>query len=89
MKHKMWRFGVDPLAIDAISLQTSSPSELVGHLLYLREHPRIAKRIRHEARRTAAGFTWRQVILTHIAPMLSSYRNLDALPTRAAVRRDS
>jgi len=57
---------------DAISLQTSSPSELVAHLLYLREHPDFATRLRHEARRTAARFTWGQVIRTHIAPMLSS-----------------
>lgn len=59
---------------DAISLQTSSPDELVGHLLYLREHPDMAIRLRHEARRTAARFTWGQVIRTHIAPMLSSPR---------------
>ncbi|MBI3041732.1 MAG: glycosyltransferase [Betaproteobacteria bacterium] len=57
---------------DAISLQTSSPNELVAHLLYLREHPDLATRLRHEARRTAARFTWGQVIRTHIAPMLSS-----------------
>lgn len=57
---------------DAISLQTSSPSELVAHLLRLREDPRLAKQLRHEARRTAARFTWGQVIRTHIAPMVSS-----------------
>ena len=57
---------------DAISLQTGSPDELVAHLLYLREHPHLAARLRHEARRTAARFTWEQVIRTHIAPMLSS-----------------
>ena len=57
---------------DAISLQTSSPNELVARLLYLREHPDLATRLRHEARRTAARFTWGQVIRTHIAPLLSS-----------------
>jgi glycosyltransferase involved in cell wall biosynthesis len=57
---------------DAISLQTSSPSELVAHLLYLREHPDFAARLRHEARRTAARFTWGQVIHRHIAPMIAS-----------------
>jgi glycosyltransferase involved in cell wall biosynthesis len=57
---------------DAISLQTSNPGELVGHLLYLREHPEVAVRLRQEARRTAARFTWTQVIRRHIAPLLSS-----------------
>ncbi len=57
---------------DAISLQTSNPGELVGHLLYLRNYPAFAMRLRQEARRTAARFTWTQVIRRHIAPMLSS-----------------
>lgn len=57
---------------DAISLQTSSPSELVAHLLYLREHPEFAARLRHQGRRTAARFTWEQVIRAYFAPMLSS-----------------
>ena len=57
---------------DAISLQTSSPSELVAHLLYLREHPRFAARMRHEARKTATRYTWGHVIRAHIGPMLSS-----------------
>jgi glycosyltransferase involved in cell wall biosynthesis len=57
---------------DAISLQTSSPRELVGHLLYLREHPHFATRLRHQARRTASRFTWDRVIRAHIAPMLTS-----------------
>jgi glycosyltransferase involved in cell wall biosynthesis len=56
---------------DAISLQTSSPRELVGHLLYLREHPTYATRLRHQARRTATRFTWERVIRAHIAPMLT------------------
>lgn len=57
---------------DAISLQTGGANELVSQLLYLRAHPRLATRLRHAARRTAARFTWSQVIRTHIAPMLSS-----------------
>jgi glycosyltransferase involved in cell wall biosynthesis len=59
---------------DAISLQTSRPGELVGHLLYLREHPELARRLRQEARRTAALFTWDKVIRAHIAPMLMPQR---------------
>ena len=57
---------------DAISLQTSDPAELVARLLYLRQHPELAMRLRQEARRTAARFTWSRVIRTHIAPMLST-----------------
>jgi len=57
---------------DAISLQSGSPGELVERLLYLREHPDLGARLRHAARRTAARFTWEQVIRAHFAPMLSS-----------------
>jgi glycosyltransferase involved in cell wall biosynthesis len=56
---------------DAISLQSASPRELVGHLLYLRDHPHIAARLRHHARKTASRFTWDQVIRAHIAPIVS------------------
>ena len=59
---------------DAISLQTNSPAELVGQLLYLRENPDFARRLRYEARKTAARFTWRDVIRAHIAPMLFAPR---------------
>jgi glycosyltransferase involved in cell wall biosynthesis len=57
---------------DAISLQSSSPRELVGHLLYLRQHPDRVRQLRHHARRTATRFTWDQVIRAHINPMLTS-----------------
>jgi glycosyltransferase involved in cell wall biosynthesis len=57
---------------DAISLQSSNPRELVAHLLYLQEHPRFAKQMRLEARRTATRYTWERVIRAHIGPMLSS-----------------
>lgn len=57
---------------DAISLQTASPRELVAHLLYLRRYPERATRLRHHARRTAARFTWKQVIQSHIAPILTA-----------------
>jgi glycosyltransferase involved in cell wall biosynthesis len=57
---------------DAISLQSSSPRELVGHLLHLRQYPDRVARLRHHARRTAMRFTWDQVIHAHITPMLST-----------------
>ncbi|MGQ0526330.1 MAG: glycosyltransferase family 4 protein, partial [Betaproteobacteria bacterium] len=56
---------------DAISLQTDDPREIVAHILYLREHRELATRLRHEARRTAARFTWNKVIRAHLLPMLS------------------
>jgi glycosyltransferase involved in cell wall biosynthesis len=56
---------------DAISLQTSSPRELVAHLLYLQQHPHFAAHLRHQARRTATRYTWDRVIRAHIAPMLT------------------
>jgi hypothetical protein len=56
---------------DAISLQSSSPRELVGHLLYLRRHPERVRQIRVHARRTATRFTWDQVIRAHINPILT------------------
>ena len=55
---------------DAISLQTDDSSELVAQLLYLREHLEWAAQLRHQARKTAARFTWAEVIRRHIAPML-------------------
>lgn len=55
---------------DAISVQTSSPAELVRQLLHLRAYPQLAKRMRRQARQTAGRFTWAEVIRTHIAPML-------------------
>jgi glycosyltransferase involved in cell wall biosynthesis len=57
---------------DAISLQTSSPRELVAHVVYLQTHPRFAAHLRHQARRTARRYTWDRVIRAHIAPLLSS-----------------
>ena len=57
---------------DAISLQSASPRELVGHLVYMRQNPERAARLRQQARRTATRFTWDEVIRAHITPMLSS-----------------
>ena len=57
---------------DAISLQSSSPRELVGHLLHLKQHPDRVVQLRHHARTTAKRFTWDQVIHAHITPMLST-----------------
>ena len=56
---------------DAISVQTDSPAELVGHLLRLKTQPQLARRMRRHARGTVARFKWAQVIHTHLTPLAS------------------
>jgi hypothetical protein len=43
---------------NAFVLETSDPREIEEHLMYLQEFPEEDKRIRTEAQRTAAYFTW-------------------------------
>ena len=43
---------------NAFVLETSDPREIEGYLMYLRECPDEGTRIRSEAQRTAAYFTW-------------------------------
>jgi len=43
---------------NAFVLETSDPSEIEGYLTHLEEYPEEGVRIRNEARRTAAYFTW-------------------------------
>ena len=61
---------------DAICLQSSNPRELVAHLLYLQAHPLFARKLRHQARRTAMRYTWDRVIRAHIGPMLGRATSL-------------
>jgi glycosyltransferase involved in cell wall biosynthesis len=42
--------------------ETDDPEEMIGYLLHLRSHPAMVEEIRREARRTAALFTWPEVI---------------------------
>ncbi|MGH2354966.1 MAG: glycosyltransferase, partial [Chloroflexota bacterium] len=42
--------------------ETDDPQEMIGYLLHLRSHPKLVEEIRREARRTAALFTWPEVI---------------------------
>ncbi|HEV2125212.1 MAG TPA: glycosyltransferase, partial [Chloroflexota bacterium] len=42
--------------------ETDDAEEIVGYLLHLRNHPQLEAQIRHEAQRTAALFTWEEVI---------------------------
>ena len=43
---------------NAFVLETADPREIEGYVMYLRECPEEGARIRNEARRTAAHFTW-------------------------------
>lgn len=42
--------------------ETADPEEILGYLIHLRSHPQSVQQIRREARRTAALFTWPEVI---------------------------
>jgi glycosyltransferase involved in cell wall biosynthesis len=48
--------------LDAISLQTADPHEIVRYALHLRTLPRLRTRLRAAARRSAARYTWRAVV---------------------------
>ncbi|HEX2999721.1 MAG TPA: glycosyltransferase family 4 protein [Armatimonadota bacterium] len=47
---------------NALVLETDDPNEIVAGLAYLREHPGELERMRAVARRTAAEYTWAQVV---------------------------
>lgn len=44
--------------VNAFVLETADPEEIVGYIMYLREYPEEAARMRKAARRTARLFTW-------------------------------
>jgi glycosyltransferase involved in cell wall biosynthesis len=48
--------------LDAISLQTADPHEIVRYALHLKTLPRLRTRLRTAARRSAARYTWRAVV---------------------------
>jgi len=48
--------------LNAITLDTDSPDEIVGHLLYLREHPAIARNLRRVGRITARFYLWDAIL---------------------------
>jgi glycosyltransferase involved in cell wall biosynthesis len=55
---------------DAISLQTSDPTEIVHHLVYLHDSADVEGRLRRAARRSAARYTWQSVIRRVLIPIL-------------------
>lgn len=48
--------------LNAITLDTDSPDEIVGHLIYLKEHPAIARNLRRVGRITARFYLWDAVL---------------------------
>ncbi|MCL4545633.1 MAG: glycosyltransferase family 4 protein, partial [Chloroflexi bacterium] len=47
---------------NAVVLETDDPEEICAEVVRLRQHPELAAQLREEARRTAARFTWPEVI---------------------------
>jgi glycosyltransferase involved in cell wall biosynthesis len=59
---------------NAFVLETSDPREIEGYLMYLRECPDEGARIRNEAQRTAAYFTWEAAAENLISKLESQAR---------------
>jgi glycosyltransferase involved in cell wall biosynthesis len=55
---------------DSISLQTSSPREIVHHVLAHAAHRSLSKKMRKAARTAAARFTWSAVLDRSLMPLL-------------------
>ena len=67
---------------NAFVLETSDPREIEGYLMYLRECPDEGARIRSEARRTAAYFTWEAAAQNLISKLENQARLQRALTRR-------
>jgi len=67
---------------NAFVLETSDPREIEGYLMYLKECPDEGTRIRNEAQRTAAYFTWEAAADNLISKLESQARIQRALVKR-------
>jgi len=67
---------------NAFVLETSDPREIEGYLMYLRECPDEDARIRSEAQRTAAYFTWGAAVENLISKLENQARLQKALAGR-------
>ncbi len=47
---------------NAVALETEDPEEIVGYLLHMQQHPEERERICVAGKRTAAEFTWEEVL---------------------------
>jgi glycosyltransferase involved in cell wall biosynthesis len=48
--------------LNAISMDTNDPNEVVGNLLYLQHHTRVAEELRRVGRITARFYVWPRII---------------------------
>jgi glycosyltransferase involved in cell wall biosynthesis len=68
---------------NAFVLETSDPREIECYLMYLKEYPEEAIRIRTEAQRTAAYFTWEASAMNLISKLENQARMQKLLLRRA------
>jgi glycosyltransferase involved in cell wall biosynthesis len=71
---------------NAFVLETSDPREIEGYIMYLRENPEEGNRIRSEAQRTAAYFTWEEAAGNLISKLENQARLQRALVRRSLPR---
>jgi glycosyltransferase involved in cell wall biosynthesis len=70
---------------NAFVLETSDPREIECYLMYLKEYPEEAIRIRTEAQRTAAYFTWEEAADNLISKLENQARLQKVLVRRASL----
>ena len=47
---------------NAVALETEDPEEIVGYLLHMQQHPEEREKVSLDGKRTAAEFTWEEVL---------------------------
>lgn len=65
--------------INSFVLETADPLEIVGYMMYLRQHPEECVRIRKTARRTARYFTWEAAVQNLISKLENQAKVLGPL----------
>jgi len=60
--------------VNSFVLETADPDEVVAYVMYLRDYPEEAMRMRRAARRTARNFTWDAAVLNLIAKVENQAR---------------
>jgi glycosyltransferase involved in cell wall biosynthesis len=71
---------------NAFVLETSDPREIEGYIMYLRENPEEGNRMRSEAQRTAAYFTWEEAAENLVSKLENQARLQRALVKRSLPR---
>ena len=65
--------------VNAFSLETDDPMEIVNYLLYLQDYPEEGSRMRQAARQTAAQYTWEAAAQNLVAKIENQARIQGAL----------